>query len=322
MRTIEPQELKDIHNLSYIRKHTLQQLAERIKFQDIKISTYKTYKTYWFRYINFNLQYKNAFPPNKDNVEQFLVYLFLKISSDKNCKRCLIALRKLFIVADVKDSSDHNTTRLLNGLNNISSVSFELERLPWKISFIRQWITSSSKFQTYEFYVLSTLVMILGLRLLLRGTELATIMNEDISGFSQNGKNGLKLRIRSTKVDRFRRRKGKTLFLEKTGSDICPVKWFDKWCKVKPIGRYLFSGEVLWNYKNITEILRVVASTLQLESNYSSHSLRIGGATEAHLAGFSEATISGMEDWSRPSIHLYLRSCLHSDRNLSKEMGF
>ena len=71
---------------------------------------------------------------------------------------------------------------------------------------------------------------------------------------------------------------------------------------------------------DISYILKQVAKWTHVEGNFSSHSLRIGGASEASFAGFSEAAIKAIGDWN--SVDRYFRSEFSGSRNVSQQLDF
>ncbi|EFC49331.1 predicted protein [Naegleria gruberi] len=73
----------------------------------------------------------------------------------------------------------------------------------------------------------------------------------------------------------------------------------------------------------ISYILTQVATWIEADpGKYSSHSLRIGGATEAAIMGIPDATIKAMGGWNSDAIDRYFRANFRGDRNGSHLMGF
>ena len=116
--------------------------------------------------------------------------------------------------------------------------------------------------------------------------------------------------------------KGRTACIEATNSELCPFHWIQKLLQVREKGPYLFSSHFTLDTKSISWILRQVAIWLNIEGKFSSHSLRIGGATDAAYAKIGKEAIKAIGDWSSDAIDRYLRSEFSIDRNVSKDLGF
>ena len=68
-------------------------------------------------------------------------------------------------------------------------------------------------------------------------------------------------------------------------------------------------------------ILKQIARWIGESGQFSSHSLRIGGASEAAFAQFSEAAIKAIGDWSSDAVDRYFRSNFSGERNISAQLG-
>jgi hypothetical protein len=71
----------------------------------------------------------------------------------------------------------------------------------------------------------------------------------------------------------------------------------------------------------ISTWLKGIASEFEVEGNYTSHSLRIGTASQAVLAGMSREMIMLVGDWTSDAVDRYLKSGVQMGINLSKQMG-
>lgn len=122
------------------------------------------------------------------------------------------------------------------------------------------------------------------------------------------------------------------IFLDKSGTVTCPVENLVRWMRMRrrELGRcgpedYVFStkkgNSTPISYKIISDLVRGAARAAGVEGNFSGHSLRIGGATEAMLAGFSELEIRIMGDWKSNAYMRYLRGVQPAAMGASRKMG-
>ena len=87
----------------------------------------------------------------------------------------------------------------------------------------------------------------------------------------------------------------------------------------KPIGSEIFlsqHGGIKLSYSTYSSALKRVATSLGLDvSRVSTHSPRIGGATEMAAAGLPDHVIQGMGRWKSPAFLVYIRFALSSMRS-------
>jgi hypothetical protein len=159
--------------------------------------------------------------------------------------------------------------------------------------------------------------MILGLRTMLRGSEIGGILVSDIT-IVNTPHIGVKILCRKIKNGTG----GRIICIEATGGELCPLRWLNWLLRVKKKGPFLFAGSFALSTIEISWILRLVASHIGVEGKYSSHSLRIGGASEAAFAGFNNAAIMAIGEWNSTAIDKYFRSEFSSNRNVSHQLGF
>ena len=190
-------------------------------------------------------------------------------------------------------------------------------RNPWSISYIRKWIEVGKNFVPEKTFIMYTTLMIVGLRAMFRGSELGGILFEDIKSTTHPVR-GYRVTARKIKNNP----KGRTACIEATDSELCPIKWILKLIQIRDPGPYLFASHFALDTRSISWILRQVAIWINIEGKFSSHSLRIGGATDAAYAKIGKEATKAIGDWSSDAIDRYLRSEFSIDRNVSKDLGF
>ena len=129
------------------------------------------------------------------------------------------------------------------------------------------------------------------------------------------------LRIKSSKTDPFRQ--GTDILVGKTGSSLCPVA-----ALLEFIRRRSSAEGPLFMFRNGKAASRVwfckrfklaVAST-GIKGDFTSHSLRIGAATQAANVGLSESIIKSLGRWSSDSFKLYIRTSRNAVIQASKSI--
>ena len=135
---------------------------------------------------------------------------------------------------------------------------------------------------------------------------------------------GLTLHLKHSKGDRLR--DGVNLFLAKNHSPICPVAALAHY---RHIGQqsglafhpdaplFMDSNSQPVNTVTFTDKLRHHSAICGIRANIAPHSLRIGAATTAWRAGFTDSQIQFMGRWKSLSFKKYLRPCSNDYFNLS-----
>ncbi|KAG2373760.1 hypothetical protein C9374_011849 [Naegleria lovaniensis] len=309
--------LENRGNVNRLSMESLRHYASLIIPCHIKDTTSNNYDSYWFRMIDFAV--KNGFtpPPSVELVVVFLTDLFLQTPSGSNCRAASFAIRNRCKLYMVEDPTSHpQVEQLISGMCNLSMVASERERSPWSIEFIKKWIDVGSSFVSNKIFVMYTALMIIGIRTMFRGSELGGLLLEDIKLVS-HPVIGFKITARTTKNNP----RGRTACIEATGSPLCPLRWLKRLLEVRDQGKYLFTGSHEMNTVEVSWILKQIAIWIGEDGKYSSHSLRIGGATEASFAKFSEAAIKAIGDWSSNAVDRYFRSEFSGERNVSQQLG-
>ncbi len=160
----------------------------------------------------------------------------------------------------------------------------------------------------------------IGLRTMRRASEIAALQLEDVQ-FKADGL--LWIRIRKSKTDQLA--KGLEIPVEATGSNWCPHRLLRMYLEERGSAAgplFLSNQGKQLSTSAISSIVKRVAALAHLPGRYSSHSLRIGGATAAMIAGLSLEQIKAIGNWQSEAVMRYLRLTQTAFLDVSKRMGF
>lgn len=163
------------------------------------------------------------------------------------------------------------------------------------------------------------LLLLVGFRLMLRSKSLAAVKVKHVALKDW----GLEIAIAPVKTMQSWQRK----HIEKSQDwKLCPVFWFNKFCETVAPDEddFLFinpkTGGPISSLV-ITELVRKIADSSKIDGDFSSHSLRIGGATAAALGGLSTTQIQAIGGWESFAVLRYIRSLVGVSKNVSEKMG-
>lgn len=120
----------------------------------------------------------------------------------------------------------------------------------------------------------------------------------------------LEVLIKASKTDPFR--KGVTIFLGRTGGELCPVSAILAYM----VQRGPEEGPFFWYTKDcfltrerLVSAMRVALDSVGIESQkYAGHSFRIGAATTAAQCGLPDSLIKTLGRWESAAYTLYVRT--------------
>lgn len=145
----------------------------------------------------------------------------------------------------------------------------------------------------------------------------------DVSLDSLSNPTVVQVLIKASKTDPFR--KGVTLYLGKTGNDLCPVAAVAAYLAVRgrsPGPFFRFTSGVPLSREVLVRRLRAALKPFGVEvSNYSGHSFRIGAATTAAAAGIEDSLIKTMGRWESGAYLLYVRIPRDKLASVSKRLS-
>jgi hypothetical protein len=288
--------------------------------RSVQESTKKNYKSYQSRFAKFCVKNKIAPPVNADIIRAFLMTMWYKTPSGKNCQAAVSALSKRFKEMRMPDPcSDEYLKLMVHGMINISPVSRFLKRDPFPIHYLKQLICYGSSILSLHEYYLIIAFGALALRTFARGSEMSIIKESQWLVMSPSR---YKVSFDKTK----KRKNGRTVVVQASGNVTCPILLVDKWLKFKR--KYIGSNEFLFCRENGTKIdttyvnnilSKIVIKLGWQNVKFTTHSFRIGAASEAAFCGFSRAAIQALGDWSSDAVDRYLREV--NDGNVTVQMG-
>lgn len=119
----------------------------------------------------------------------------------------------------------------------------------------------------------------------------------------------VQVRIKASKTDPFR--KGVTIFLGRTGDELCPVAAVTAYLAVRgetPGAFFKWSSGVPLSREMLVKRMRVALQSAGVDvACYSGHSFRIGAATTAAAVGMEDSLIRTLGRWESTAYQLYIR---------------
>ena len=184
----------------------------------------------------------------------------------------------------------------------------------------------------------NTVLIVLAYFALLRVSELINIKACDVIIWHDR----LELVIPTSKCDQLRA--GDKVLVAKLGGAFCPVELFCKYLQsvnidvlseiyddqfvfrrfVPSAGKFvLIKKNVTMTYTRVREVVKAKAQQIGLDvSQYSTHSMRAGGATSAARAGVSERCLQRHGRWATSSSkNRYIEDSFESQLSVSKVLG-
>ena len=138
-----------------------------------------------------------------------------------------------------------------------------------------------------------------------------TLLGRDVKLVTQGGREVLQLRIKAPKEQKV----GKDVIVDvySTDSELCPVRAFKKWIKVKgkedELPLFRFSSGIPLTGKKFNEVVRdrLKGEVEDIEKLFSSHSFRAGAASMMAAIGYSDDDIKAVGRWSSRAFMEYIK---------------
>ena len=285
-------------------------------------ATLRIYQREWDGYYRFTVS-QNLDMRSFESLSKYIVSLWIEGMISK-ALAVIMAVKKgsLMLRWDISPT-DHfliqEAKKALYKLKAQNASEFKRDPLPAVV--IVGFVTKvwEEGLQENPYFIRCCAVLLTGFRLMLRSKSLAGITIKDLS-FKDWG-----VEVALAPI------KGMTSWQRKhieTSSDyrLCPVYWLKKLCYIYQddnttliFGRLDRSGPL--TSIELTEIVRKAAGVCGDDGDYSSHSLRIGGATAAALGGLSVTTIQSIGGWESLAVLRYIRSIIGVQKRASEKMG-
>lgn len=298
----------------------LDQGISRLFDQGISESTRATYQSGWRQYIKFCEKFHlPTLPLTEHTLCQFLRFL-----SNSVCwgtiRSYLSALRFWQIRAGFHDPSLSSFPRLeyvLKGTRRNKSKSPRNKRLPITPELLR-WMHGVWSQPPLTFNrIMLWAACCTGFFGFMRAGEFTyptasdhMILVSDISVDSLHSPQVITIKLRQSKTDQFGA--GVCIYLGRTRDTLCPVTALLGYLAIrppKPGPLFIFQdGSPLSRPKLIVHVREALAKAGIDTRLYSGHSFRIGAASAAARAGFSDSFIQTLGRWKSSSFMTYIRT--------------
>ena len=286
-------------------------------------STKRCYESGQRRYFTFCDKVNfSPLPASENSIALFISYLGSEKVSYKTIKSYLAAVRHLHISFGLSFIGLSPRTHLLiRGIKRTQSDAAVRPRLPITPSVLRNIKTSLAgkplDYDNWLYWAAMCLAffgfLCCGEFTVPEGQECDAsvhLMVNDIAMDPGLYPAGISVHIKASKTDPFRQ--GVTLYLGRTGVDLCPVAAMVDFLSVRGS-----SPGPLFQFKDGSalhrqQLVRTVRSTLAGQgfdvSQYCGHSFRIGAATTAAQNGIEDCVIKTLGQWESTAYQLYVHT--------------
>jgi hypothetical protein len=265
---------------------------------------------------------------DSDEAVECLTYCWLNCSkSYGQTVKARAILKKLHQEHDWYSPTDSSRVKtLFAGLQKQPRSAPQLKRDALPLDMVKQWAHRGSQLasSTYLFKLILVL-MVLGMRTMARGIELARLRLSDLE-FKPTG--GLVIHFPKTKTKPL----GRVIFIDETSGVLCPVNLVRQFVAMRRAqgaknDNHLFvrpgcRKQSMLDTRYITKLIRQAQTLLKYPGSYSSHSMRIGGCSLGVARGLSMEKLMIIGDWTSSAIERYFRQARDQGIALSREMGF
>jgi integrase len=221
-------------------------------------------------------------------------------------------------------SKDFRVKETLKGISKLMADGrLEKEvRQPLPASAIRAFILLRGS-KPYRTWIRDVAILIIGFRGMRRASEIVALRRKNLVK-----RDGLFIiRISRSKTDQMA--VGREIAIEPSFDEVtCPVKLLEEFLASDTwnLDDFLFRSAVIGRrvplkVSSISELVKQAAKAGGLQGKFSSHSLRIGGATAGMMGGLSMEQIRSIGHWESDAVLLYLRSVGAAMAGASSKMG-
>lgn len=197
------------------------------------------------------------------------------------------------------------------------------ERLPFPIEAFVKFRKEKPSKDLQSMWRRNSAIIVVGFRAMRRANEISNFRRKDFVK-----RNGMWfVRVSSQKNDQLAA--GAEIPIESSGNPWTdPVKILDEFFEGE---KFQTQDLVFQNAKEkdkplstnaISQIVKKMALEAGFQGRFSSHSLRIGGATAAMMGGMSLEQIMSIGNWKSAAVNMYLRALGSAKAGASKKMGF
>ena len=253
----------------------------------------------------------------------FVTYLARDGLTHQTIKSYLSAIRHYHILVGRGDPFVRNPFPLLQyvlrGIKRSPAHSPRLPRMPITPAILRilkdQWATAAMRDTDF---VMLWAACCMGFFGFMRAGEFsvthvsdfdpaASLCLGDIAVDQHRDPSVVQVRLKQSKTDPFRR--GVSIYLGRTQTDLCPVVAILAYIAVRPAVMFVFKdGSFLTRDGLVSAIRRALTSAGIDMTGFSGHSFRIGAATTAAMVGVEDSTIKMLGRWESSAYQRYLRT--------------
>jgi hypothetical protein len=280
------------------------------------------YRSGWRQYIRFCQAHRySPLPLSEHTLCQFAAVMSQTVTW-KTIRIYLSALRFFQIRAGLPDpslSSFPRLTYVLRGIHRLTPDRQRRHRLPITMHLLRAlhriWSTPPVLYN----HVMLWAACCLGFFGVLRAGEFTCttadttdppLSPSDIAVDTRDNPQLVVVHLRRTKTDPFG--VGCRVYLGRTNTTPCPVAAILNYLSIRPATSgplfLLESGAPLTRAALVTHLRTALAQAGVAASSYSGHSFRIGAATAAAQAGYSDSFIQSLGRWRSAAFIAYIRT--------------
>lgn len=304
------------HRLDILRSpsnssNKLKELSQLLINNSREFTTQATYNTYVKQYLQFVDHHR--LPLDAENtVVLFVTNWFCRNKSYSGCR-----MAKFAVIAYLKDNYNigdikwNQLEKLLISIKRNAAIPSRIQRTPVPVNLLKLMVKQLDTQKCPKLLHDAALVAI-GLRTMGRGSELTNLKWNNI--ITKND-GSVTIVFERTKT----RKNGRSVLIKPTISKSCPVYLLQK---LRALGCYdwVFGGNTKLNCSNISRILQTRAKQFGVQGHFTSHSLRIGGASALTFAGYSKEKIQAVGDWTSDAVDRYMRESIDHHQNVSEDM--
>lgn len=270
------------------------------------------------KYRKFCDEFSEFLDPIPCNSGQVALYVsFLTRSLQYSSVKGYISALSMYLKSVGQEGVDYKNYRVYAALRGARRTLGDITKqaapiLPHHILNIQQYLTGNTGHVSFK------AALLLSFRALLRKQQVtkseATLRRGDVTIH----KWGLMLTVRRSKTIQYKQRELKIPVSRVEDTRLCAVTWIEKHMAQMPAGKKdpLFmipgpAGPEAIPYKAYQLTLKMICKQAGLDpSEFSSHSLRRGGATYLGMVGASVEEIKTRGDWSSECYMRYLKTPL------------
>ena len=302
-------------------------------------STQRAYQAGTRRYLTFceRAHIQPPFPVCENIMVRFVAFLYTEKLTGGTVKSYMAAVRHSQISLGLGDPKLGEMTQLeyvMKGLKRKATYSTRRTRLPITPIILGQlkrvWQLRPDQRDTSMLWAAATMCFF-GF---LRAGEVVTsgprtfdpssnLAYGDVLCDSQFPPQFLEVRIKASKTDPFR--KGVSVYLGRSGTDICPVAavldyMTRRGSAVGPFYTYA-NGDYLSRERFVRDVRRALELAGLNCSLYCGHSFRIGAATTAARQGIQDSLIKTLGRWESSAYTVYIRTPRETLCSVAKTLG-